>query len=238
MKSKVSIEKDIKLYRNFISNRQYLYDSHYTLFDNYYSIVYLISNAFLKVDKYKSVSINEMKFRRILIENLIRTIDLINLKHFYDVDKCYRSIIEAFFKYLLEIERYKEYEQLKKKNQFKATDRMKELKKISTSYKIGRLTSYTKSLFLMDKPEIKTLYDYYSMLSGSVHVEIRKDHNLEIANYEKVSDEEIYNKLNTYLEILSCITGWMSECIESIYSTSIYIREDKIYLDKLLQIRY
>lgn len=233
MKTKYNIYEDLKSYKSFVKNRKLVSDEFPDLFANYFSIIYISINVMMKVNKYKTVSKNESVFRRKLVESLLKTIDLINIKHFKDADKCFRSLIEAYFKYSLEVKRHQIYIDNKSKGIFKANEEMIKLKSVSTSQKIGKLTSFTKSYLQGEFPGIENLYNFYGDLSGSVHISMEYTEPIYLLQYENIKCKEIYENINKYKEILFIIIMDVIEKLEDIYNTKIINREDYAYLKKL-----
>ncbi|MEY8603518.1 hypothetical protein AALK46_07310 [Staphylococcus nepalensis] len=233
MKIKENINRDLNSYKSFVKNRRLVADELPNLYTNYFSIVYIAINVMLKVDKYKNVSKNENIFRRKLVENLLKTVDLINLKHFKDTDKCFRSIIEAYFKYSLEVKRYQIYVENKSEGIYKASEEMIKLNSVATSQKIGKLTSFTKSYFKDEFPSIETLYDFYGELSGSVHISVDYTEPLYLLQYEEIQYAEIDANMDKYKQILNIIIMDIIAKLEDIYNTKVINREDYVYLKQL-----
>src|SRR5699024_4133849 len=112
MKIKSEIEADLNEYLVLCNNRKKLIDENLDFFRNDFSLVHIIINILLKyktISKEKIWSTTEYKYRKRIVENLIQTIDMINFKDIDSAAKCYRSIIEAHFKYILECERINVY---------------------------------------------------------------------------------------------------------------------------------
>lgn len=225
---------DLKKYENFIHERKWLIFDYPEVFKNYFSIIHISVNILLKVEKYKTESNNEKLLRRRIVENMIKTVDLINLKHFKDVDKCYRSILEAFFKFSLECERISIHKSNIKKGIYVATPKLKELKSMSNTQKIGRLTSYWREHFKDSFDKTDDLYNMYSILSESVHISYDKDAPLDIKKYEDISSSEILDEIDKYIGILNIISLKCLEILEGLYKTKLMTTEEQIYFEKLL----
>ncbi|MDH9396402.1 hypothetical protein PYM76_01445 [Staphylococcus epidermidis] len=237
MTIKNNIKNDYNNYKKYIKQRELFINSESETFENYFSIIHIIIQILLRQNKYaplKQSKDYERVLRSKVVENLIKTIEFLNLKHIKDVDKCYRSIIEAFCKYCLEIERIEIYISNCKKGEFKATDLMKELKSISTSQKIGKLTSYTTNYFSKMDPNFNKLYQYYSEFSESVHVSVNYTEPTNLLQYNEIEVKEIENNIKKYKEILKIIGPYFIEKIEKLYDTQIINREEDAYLRSLL----
>ncbi|MEB6229022.1 hypothetical protein [Staphylococcus xylosus] len=233
MKIKDNINKDLETYKSYAKNRELVIDELPGLYKNYFSIIYISINVLMKVNKFNHISKNETLFRIKLVENLLKTVDLINIKHFKDTDKCFRSVIEAYFKYILEVKRHQIFIENKKRGIFKVDDDMKKLKSVSTSQKIGRLTSFTRNYFKDEFPDIEILYAFYGDLSGSVHISETYTEPLYLLQYEEIQFSEITKNISKYKQILHIIIMNIIDKLEEIYKTMVISREDFAYLQKL-----
>ncbi|WP_437272720.1 hypothetical protein ACSSAF_06770 [Staphylococcus succinus] len=238
MKIKKDILYDFENYREHLKQRKLLIDEMPNVYENYFSIIYIAINILLKVDKYKTISKNEKIFRTKIVENLVKSIDLINIKYMRDTDKLFRSLIEAFFKLMLESERIKIFNKNKSEGIYSATDEMITLKKVATQNKTGRLTSYTKEYFGKSFPQVEKLYEYYSELSGSVHVSDQYTEPLYLIKYNELEILDICENIHKYITILDIVLDKLILMLEELYNTKVISRENYIYLKQLLNKEY
>ncbi|HAL08897.1 MAG TPA: hypothetical protein DCO67_02895 [Staphylococcus sp.] len=235
MKTKKDILEDLQIYKNHLKQRKLLIDEMPNEYENYFSIIYISINVLLRVEKYEIISKNEKTFRNKIVENLVKTIDLVNLKYIKDTDKAYRSLIEAFFKLMLEVERVKVHNENKSKGIFDATDELRDLKSISTTQKVSKLTSYTQKYFKNEYPDVVKLNEFYSELSGSVHISDQYKEPLYLLKYDDIDLADINENLNKYKLILNIIFDILIPILEKVYNTSVISRENHIYFKKLLK---
>lgn len=237
MKIKKEIEVDLNDYRVLCETRKNLIDENPELFKNYFSLVHLTINILLKyqpISKEKIGSSIEYVYRKRIVENIIQTIDMINFKDLDSAAKCYRSIIEAHFKYILECERIKIYNKNTSEGVFEATEELKELKSKVSSHKIGKLTRFVLTYFPGEEDYI-LLNEKYSDLSSIVHISSDIDGPLNISQLDYIrTPKEIKLYMKDFIYILEIVIKDIIRYKESIYNSKVITRENFLLLEKLI----
>ncbi|MDN6775994.1 MULTISPECIES: hypothetical protein [Enterococcus] len=213
MKISNSIQTDFEHYKDYVQNREHLFErEEFLQVSDIYHELYIFSESISKYDGMDDKSrinyfITECK------NALIISFDLLNMNYLNSSKQILRSSIESFFRFSLSLMRYIEYKENCSKGYYGATESLKKLNTLYSSHKVFNLTNgtieYFKETIVNDC--INNLYMNYSKLSSNVHITDTKEFSPQkyLLEYAKlnIADSieacELYNVvLNNYILVL------------------------------------
>ncbi|MEB6086759.1 hypothetical protein MXF21_11600 [Enterococcus casseliflavus] len=241
------LESDYAEYINYTAHRTSIIDSGFESdIKDLYRLLYIFSSniyIYRDIDK-KSFMWNYISETK---NDLIISFDLLNINYMTASKRILRSAIESFFRFSLCFARFDEYSQNKKAGIFQATEVLKQLKSMSDTHKVGKMTFYVSEYFQSTKIEsqINKLYDKYSSLSSIVHVNSKTDFSPQrfLSQYASIIEDDVRENVRTYKEImlliLLCLYYFETKLSESTFSKitiltieSIGGEEAKLFFDQ------
>ncbi|MCA6741442.1 hypothetical protein [Enterococcus durans] len=202
----VHVESDYVDYIKYTENRISLSTSGFeNEIKELYDLLYLFSS---NIDIYQDLDKKSFMWEYIseTKNDLIISFDLLNINYLTASKRILRSAIESFFRFSLCFSRFKEYSQNKENNIYNVTDNLKELKSMTDTHKVGKMTFYTKNYFsntIINK-QVDGLYNKYSSLSSSVHVNSKTSFSPQrfLNEYSSVKNEDVSKNIKIYRDIL------------------------------------
>ncbi|MBH0167570.1 hypothetical protein IHV12_21925 [Fictibacillus sp. 7GRE50] len=224
-----SYKSDYEHYKDYVRSRELLFDTEIKDRLEYsYQLLYIlstISSSVNTIDPRSKIKhfYNEVK------NNFIITFDLINMNYLNSAKQVLRSTIEAFFRFSLTLHRYIEYKENRKRQIFHATDTLKDLKAMSDTHSVWKMTSYTVNYFedTPIKTIISNLNHQYSILSGNVHVNSNDNFTLQeyLSEYAVYDFTKSSDTINLYNQIIT-------EMLVAIYYFTFLLIDENVFFDK------
>lgn len=172
-------EKDFDFFVNFNQKRRNTLASQNNIqFKKLYQLNYLIYNI---LEQFKCALVEQKikeadskvikKYIGMIKRDLVDSLDLINLMHFYAAKRTYRSVIETVLRLAGYSYRMYVYKKRKDNNKYVSTDQLKRLRSIIDTHKIGRFTKGILDEFKdsVVSKNFKILNKYYSDYSNITH---------------------------------------------------------------------
>ncbi|MFI3685190.1 hypothetical protein VBH15_09530 [Vagococcus fluvialis] len=204
-----AIDEDYYSYLTFVSNRVLITETDLkNKFKDCYKLIYMSSEIIAKfedLDKRSHIDfyLNEMK------NDLIISLDLLNMNYLTASKKVLRSSVEAFFRVSLAIKRYVIYQENVKNKNFSVTSELAELKSIIDAHKVYKLTSSSVDFYKDSEIAdiIMELNTFYSELSGSVHVNSIAEFTPKqyLSEYSLLDEPKCFKYLDMYTKIITNI---------------------------------
>lgn len=202
----VHVESDYFDYIKYTENRTSLRTSGFeSEIKELYELLYLFSS---NIDIYQNLDKKSFMWDYIseTKNDLIISFDLLNVNYLTASKRILRSAIESFFRFSLCFSRFKEYSCNRANKIYNATDNLKELKSMTDTHKVGKMTNYTKNYFSNSKinKQVESLYNKYSSLSSSVHVNSKTNFSPQrfLNEYSSIKNEDVSQNIEVYRDIL------------------------------------
>lgn len=222
-------ERDFNQYLQFVSNRS-LYTDSFNLdkLKSVYKKIFIYTTLSNKIESLRTRG-NLKYFYNECRNNLIISYDLLNFNYISSSKQILRSAIESYFRLSLALEQINYYDLRKKNGMYTVDDKLRDLKSLQDSHKVGKLTA-----FLVDYYRNSCVYkifnrlnELYSNLSGNVHVNKQGD----FTPHKYLSD---YNELQiaVFEEALNILEEVCELIVQGLYYYSSLLEKFGLFFEK------